>query len=427
MAVVKNPPQRLITGSRKVLGLWLAAMLLAALSFALRLRASSALLAGLSPQDAFFEMLIWAVLFPSAAPAFASLGAILLARMPRNIIGSLALALSLLISLQDIFWQYASLAFKVLPGSLALSLPAAWLSQILLALIIPPVPVVLILLRFPDGNLLSHRWRVVEWLAILALGVSSLRILSEPQLVVGLDLFIPNPTYLPGLESLGPLYDSLATGLMMFCLAAAVLSLVLRWRGARGIERKQIQWVAYISILSVANLAASLLVDAAFPGPDGQFLANIPLAIGVAGFTIGFPLAMGIAILRNRLYEIDFLINRTLVYSLVTIMLAMVYFGCVILLQSVLQKFAGDFSPLAVVASTLAIAGLFNPLRRRVQRVIDHRFYRSRYRPGETLALFAASLKNEVDLSRVSEKLLSVVDETLQPDSLSIWMREARD
>jgi hypothetical protein len=193
----------------------------------------------------------------------------------------------------------------------------------------------------------------------------------------------------------------------------AVAAMIMRIDQARGAERQQLKWFVYgVAVLVVGFLAAFL----------GFGLHSVAWFLGIAAFNF-LPVAAGIAILRYRLYDIDFLINRTLVYSALTAALALVYVGSIVLLQGLFRTLTGETSQLAVVASTLAIAALFVPLRRRVQMFIDRRFYRRKYDVVKTLQAFNAKLRDDIDLDNVADDLVEVAKETMQPTHVSLWLR----
>jgi hypothetical protein len=211
------------------------------------------------------------------------------------------------------------------------------------------------------------------------------------------------------------------------CMLASVISLVMRYRRSRGEERQQIKWIAFAA--SFVGLLYLIAMVCAFIFPSGAwFQAGSPLWLDLLGyaalssFTL-VPIAIGFAVLRYRLYEIDIIINRTLVYGSLTISLALVYVGLVVSLQYVFRALTGGDSQLVIVASTLAIAALFNPLRRRIQSFIDRRFYRSKYDARRTLEEFGARLRDETDLDSLSEDLVGVVRETVRPAQVSLWLR----
>jgi hypothetical protein len=230
-----------------------------------------------------------------------------------------------------------------------------------------------------------------------------------------LGLTVPNPL---GIEGLPNVYEQLQA-LMFALIFIASASLLVRLHHARGVERQQIKWVAYAGALAAS---ASLLNYTAFEAMDVQWLelfGRVPALVGI----LGIPTAVGIAILRYRLYEIDTLINRTLVYGALTALLVGVYVGSIVLLQGLLRTLTGQESQLAIVASTLAVAALFNPLRRRIQGFIDRRFYRRKYDARETLEAFSTKLRDETDLDALRDDLVGVVRETMQPAHVSLWLR----
>jgi hypothetical protein len=194
----------------------------------------------------------------------------------------------------------------------------------------------------------------------------------------------------------------------------------VRLRNARGIERQQIKWLIYSSAMLSGALILKDTVFSPLGGtPWGLWVGYLLVAVG----GLGGPIAIGIAILRYRLYEIDTLINRALVYGSLTATLIALYFGGIVLLQRFFVLLTGQQSTLAVVASTLIIAALFNPLRRRIQRFIDRRFYRRKYDAGKTLEAFSAKLRDETDLETLNHDLVVVVRETMQPAHVSLWLR----
>jgi hypothetical protein len=272
-------------------------------------------------------------------------------------------------------------------------------------------------LFFPDGKLPSPRWRPVAWLVLanaalavapFAFGPGPLRDFSEGLPVV-------NPVGIEGSAVLLHLFSRTSFLLLIPISLALILSFFVRFRRVRGEERQQIKWVSY----GVALFALAVIVASAWPSLDGTL-------VGGALFLVGFlaiPSAMALAILKYRLYDIDVVINRTLVYGALSVTLALVYFGSIALLQEILIVFTGQKSQLAVVASTLLIAALFNPIRYRTQSLVDRRFYRKKYDAEQVLANFSGNLRDETDLATLSEDMLVVVRETVQPEHASLWFR----
>jgi hypothetical protein len=264
---------------------------------------------------------------------------------------------------------------------------------------------------FPHGRLLSPRWRPVAWLAA-AVTIAATVLLA----IVPWDLLDPGvPAQNPvGVESLGylgiaPPIPIIVIGIPTTLLSVA--SLVLRFRRSRGEERQQLKWFVYAGVLIVGALFVPLFV----PGVAASLLQLLVMPL--------LPVAVGVAITRYRLYEIDLLINRTLVYGALTALLVVVYVGSVVSLQGALRVLTGQESQVAVVASTLAVAAIFNPLRRRIQAFVDRRFYRRKYDAAKTLAAFSAKLRDETDLDALSDDLVGVVRETMQPAHVSLWLR----
>jgi hypothetical protein len=282
-------------------------------------------------------------------------------------------------------------------------------------------------LYFPDGRLLSPRWRPVLWLALLfSVGFGVLFGALFPgemdELSPGIGGDVPgivNPLGIEALRSLDrvPQIDIILPVLLIVLVLCSVASLVVRFRRSSGEERQQMKWLTYAAAAAFATLLLemSLPADSAW-NPAVDSLDNL---VGV-----GLPVAVGIAILKYRLYDIDIIINRTLVYGSLTVMLGLIYFGGVATTQALFRALTGQEQQpqLAVVVSTLAIAALFMPLRRRIQSFIDRRFYRRKYDARKTLEAFSAKLRNETDLDALSEDLVGVVRETMQPAHASLWL-----
>jgi hypothetical protein len=229
-----------------------------------------------------------------------------------------------------------------------------------------------------------------------------------------------------GIEGLANGYKPVQTIMFALLFVAAVSTLGLRLHRARGIERQQIKWPAFTAVVAAGSSVLAEIISGAI---GSVWLAWLVYVLGyVLGLIslIGFPISIGIAIVRYRLYEIDTLINRTLVYGSLTAMLVALYFAIVVVLQRIFVSLTGQQSTLAVVASTLAIAALFTPLRRRIQSFIDRRFYRRKYDTRKTLEPFSAQLRDETDLEALSDDLVGVVRETMQPAHVSLWLRPAK-
>jgi hypothetical protein len=275
-------------------------------------------------------------------------------------------------------------------------------------------------LLFPDGRLPSRRWRYLAWLSGALIVVLSLGFGLAPGPVASLPRKIRNPF---GLEGLSWLSDAANVGfpLLALCILASVVSLVLRYRRSRDEEREQIKWIAFaasvVGFLFLIGLIISLIYGSRPPS-----WTRLLDTMTVLSYT-GVPIAVGFAVLKHRLYDIDVIINRTLVYGTLTAVLLTVYVGSVVILQAAFHSLTGESSQLTIVASTLAIAALFTPLRRRIQAFVDRRFYRRKYDAAKTLEAFAAKLRDETDLNALSGNLVGVVRETMQPAHASLWLR----
>ena len=343
-----------------------------------------------------------------------TVGAIVASRRPENPVGWLLCLSGVFVSTSSFTSQYAIYALLAQPGSLpageALAWIAAWQLLVMIGLQVS------YLLLFPTGRLPSERWRPLVWLivAFVVVGVI-LSAFSSDAYLGSLDS-IRNPL---GIEGFTYFWKALLYTVSPLLFVAVALSVFMRLHRAVGVERQQIKWLAYaaaIFAMAVILNVVTLAIDA----PRWFEWANLVI-FPVAGTAV--PIAIGIAILRYRLYDIDRIINRTLVYGSLTATLAMLYFGSVVSLQAALRALAGQESTLAIVASTLAIAALFSPLRRRMQGLVDRRFYRRKYDAVKTLEGFNARLRDETDLEALSADLVEVARETMQPEYASLWLR----
>jgi hypothetical protein len=337
----------------------------------------------------------------SLAVGYSVIGAIIGSRLPNHPIGWICCAIGLIAAVDHFAGEYAVYALlaqpHTLPGGKAMLWLQGWFWMLFIGLI------VFLLLLFPTGRLPSRRWRPFAWVSVAMIsgGVIWSSIISPD---VGFNA-PPSPVQL--------------SVLLLGGVAAA--SLVVGRRGARGVERQQIKWLLYVGPLFF--IAAGLHIGFYYfwltERSWGLWASYLLVAVG----GLSGPMAIGIAILRYRLYEIDLIINRTLVYGSLTAILVALYFVGIVVLQRVFVLLTGQKSTLAVVASTLVIAALFNPLRRRIQAFIDRRFYRRKYDARKTLEAFSAQLRDETDLEALSDDLLGVVRETMQPAHVSLWLR----
>jgi len=355
--------------------------------------------------------------------SFPIVGILILRRQPRNTIGWLLQGIGLVWALAALADNYARYGLLVNPGSVPGPDVAAAITEGIWAPGIGLMGTFLILL-YPDGHLPTPRWRPVAWLSAVTILVLFIVVdLSPGRLEESAVPTLPNPL---GLESAQPVLSVLIAiflPLLPLCIVACAVGLVRRFRGSHGIERLQLKWLAtggaVVAVLYLLTIASSLLnltdTDSA---PVWVTALQI---VSIQSFFL-LPIAIGIAILRHGLYEIDSLIHRALVYGSLTAILALVYLGLVLLLQVVLNPLT-DQSDLAVAGSTLAVAALFRPARGRIQSIVDRRFYRSRYDAARTLDAFAGRLRHELDLEAVGADLRAAVTETVQPAHVSLWIR----
>ena len=343
-----------------------------------------------------------------------TVGAIVASRRPENPVGWLLCLFGVAVSTSSFASQYAIYALLAQPGSLpageAMAWIAAWQLPIMIGLQVS------YLLLFPTGRLPSRRWRPLAWLivAFVVVGVI-LSAFSSDAYLGSLDP-IRNPL---GIEGFTYFWRALLYAVSPLLFVAVALSVLVRLRRAVGVERQQIKWLAYAAAIFAMSIILNV-ITLTIDSPRWAELANLVI-FSVAGTTV--PIAIGVAILRYRLYDIDIIINRTLVYGSLTTMLVAVYLGSVVVLQYALRTLTGEGSQLAVVASTLAIAALFNPLRRRVQALVDRRFYRRKYDAAKTLDAFSAKLRDETDLETLNSELVGVVRKTMQPAHTSLCLR----
>jgi hypothetical protein len=379
----------------------------------------------------------WGVVFAVSFLAYPTVGAFVASRRPKNLIGWILCVIGLLFGAQGFAVAYAGYVLSARPGALPGGKIALWVSgwfdypMLFLA-------AALLVLLFPDGRLLDRRWRVVPWVAVSGSVLWTLWLATAPRPPFYFFYYrMRNPFTVDGalgvtVEVLGRLGQA---ALLTIC-AASVIGVFVRLGSAQGEERQQIKWFAYAAavLLSAVPLAPAVGSALAAMGVPWGVASAIPIWLGL----LAIPVAVGVAILRYRLYDIDVIINRTLVYGTLTATLVAVYLVFVVLLhlvfvvplQYISRALIGQGTTLAVVISTLVMAALFNPLRRRIQAFIDRLFYRSKYDARKTLEAFSTRLRDETDLDRLGEDLMGVVKETMQPSHISLWLRpvaEQRD
>ena len=349
-----------------------------------------------------------------------TVGTIIVLRRPENPIGWILSAMGLLWASNTFFGLYAIRALVTYPGSLPAGEVAAWIAT---WVVYPAFGLLAYLFfLFPDGRLLSPRWRPLLWINGVVIVAAIIVRALIPGPIAGLE-GARNPL---GVEGYG---DSLElVGNLLFYVGdmlvlVSVVSVFLRLRYASAATRQQIKWLAFAAALLGTVVIVSVVGDLLFGG-FGWWL----FLVAIVAF-LGLPLSIGVAVLRYRLYEIDIIINRTLVYGSLTTILVALYFGGVATTQAILQALTGreQLPQLAIVASTLVIAALFNPLRRRIQNFIDHLFYRRKYDAAKMLEAFSTKLRDDTDLASLNSELLSTVRETVQPEHVSLWLRPSAE
>jgi hypothetical protein len=375
----------------------------------------------LSASAQIFPTLGQIVLMALLAFTFTTVGAVLASRRPENPIGWVFCAGGLVLSVTVSALNYAEYATSA--GSLPGVQYAAWIASWALAPTLLLVATMLFLL-FPDGKLSSREWGLVAWTAVVASVMVALGDAVGRE-TAGTDLgSIANPVAVGGTaDNIVDMLGSFGLMLLLLCFLASIAAPFVRLSQARGQERQQIKWFAYAAALMGTGPLMMLLLGGGYSALS-ELMWYLGFYVGILGFAF-LPVATAIAILRYRLYEIDVIINRTLVYGSLTLILALLYFGGVTVTQALFQTLTGqERQPqLVIVASTLLIAALFTPLRRSIQSFIDRRFYRSKYDARKTLEAFSAQLRDETDLEALSDDLVGVVRETMQPAYVSLWLR----
>jgi hypothetical protein len=390
------------------------------------------ILAGLSILAALIEFVFWleqqtgpssisywvsALGWMLALPVlFSMLGALIITRQPGNRVGWLMMIVAL-----AAVNPVATILHSVFASPTVIT-PSLWLLVWLDSWSWVPLifAIFLIPLHFPSGRPPAPRW---NWVNLLALGMWLIFVV----LVALADVLspsdntwaLPNPVgFIPSAVMNGPILIIWGLGLITV-VSASVASLYVRYRRARAVERDQIKWLLYAGVFFVISYALTYFLT---PPSDSQTgFQNVWLILSV----LGIPVAIAIAILRYSLYDINVIIRKTLLYAALTALLALVYFGIVVLLQRLFGAVTGGGqSPLAIVVSTLVIAALFTPLRRRIQDWIDRRFFRKKYDAQQVLAQFALTARDETDLDALTAELVHVVQETMQPEKVSVWLKE---
>jgi hypothetical protein len=346
--------------------------------------------------------------------AFPAMGAFIAYRRPGNPIGWLLAAGGFFQLLTEFTGQYAAYAVLTSPGALPLGSTVGWVEFWVWPL--PLGSLIFLFLLLPSGRLVSNRWRWTAWLT-----GGALALLTVPTMVTLWPLrgpaLVSDESEQEVVPELTVTFIDIGFGVLIVSAVLAGVSLIVRWRRSRGVERQQLKWLVYCLGLVGGGSILDFVVLPAL-GVESDAIAT---SISTGGLLM-VPVAFAVAVFRYRLYEIDRIISRTLLYGLLTAFLALVYYGLVVALQQVLgERVRG--SGLAVAASTLAAAALFRPARSRIQTVLDRRFNRRRYDAQQTVEAFSARLRDQLDLDSLTTDMLGVVRDTVQPAHASLWLR----
>jgi hypothetical protein len=372
------------------------------------------------PIDVGSAIVTAVVLLMATLPAVTA-GTILVTRLPSNLVGWLLLIAGLAIAVTTAVSNLAGYGLNVHPGSVpgavwfAIISDFSWLPVIACALVYLP-------LLYPTGRLLSPRWRIVTVAATGGFLVATIESAVAPFTPGTYPPDVRNPLLLSG--PLGDLLAGLGNASHVVVIATvflALASLVVRYRRAAGVERQQLKWFAVVIAIGGPATVIALLTSNITTG-IGADISSLSFITAVIGLAL-LPVAVGIAVLRYRLYEIDRLISRTISYGVLTAIVGGLFVGFILVFQAVLAPVTGS-NELAVAGSTLLAAALFQPIRRRVQRIVDRRFNRSRYDAERTVAAFAERLRDEVDLEQLRAEILATVSAAVEPSSASLWLRE---
>jgi hypothetical protein len=348
---------------------------------------------------------------------FSTVGAVITPRLPRlNPIGWLFCTIGLVGGVRLFVAEYAIVTLLAEPGSLPSKLPGgetlAWISSWMWVLHLGLF--VFLALLFPNGRPPSSRWQPLVLGSGVVVVAGTVSVALWPETARGFDP-INHPL---GTEVATDIINPVETIVYALGLIAAA-SLLARLRRSKGVERQQVKWFTYAVVVLAISATLAYVISESMGVVWLEWASSVLVMVSV----VGLPVAVGIAILRYHLYNIDLIINRTLVYGSLTAVLAGLYFSSIVLLQVLFRTLTGQKSQLVVVVSTLAIAALFNPLRRRIQGFIDRSFYRRKYDAVKTLEAFSAKLREETDLDALSGDLIEVVEETMRPTHVSLWLR----
>ena len=343
---------------------------------------------------------------------FAVVGVLIATRQPGNAVGWLLLAVGIVFAAINAGQAWVQVGN---PARTWVAWPTSWATNVWFSLGLVIVP-----LLFPDGRLPSPRWRPVLWLGIadLVLGVTGAAFTPGP-MELQLSEELDNPVGIPG--GVPEALTTLDTVVSAVAVVLAAASVVVRFRRSRGLERQQLKWFVLVGLLAAVCLSVAVVFGSIVNVATYDPIAVVAWLSGLTLLGIGLPLATGIAIFRHRLYDVDVVIRRTLVYGALTATLGATYLGLVLLIGLTVGQ-----SNVAIAVSTLAVAALFRPLRTRIQGAVDQRFYRRRYDSARTLEAFGARLRDELDLEALAADVRAVVAETVQPAHVSLWLRKTR-
>jgi hypothetical protein len=357
----------------------------------------------------------------ASALAVPIVGALVASRRPENAVGWLCLAIGVFIAASGLATQYGIYSLTTKPDSLPWGPEVAWFGNWSWILYVVPIGVFLVLL-FPNGHLPSRRWRTVLWAGVASMVAGGLAEALYPGVLDVTANGIRNPFGVENAHTFFAVLDA-TTAILPLCLLAAGASMVVRFRRSRGEERQQLKWFVYAAVV-LATLFAVEMTMVGLTGVTGRGLGQQVIEDLVTLGLGGPPIAAGIAILRYRLYDIDVIVNRTLVYTALTATLALVYMAGVVGIGGMVREVTGQQNNnLVVAASTLAVAALFRPARARIQGLIDRIFYRSKYDARRTLEDFSTRLRDEVSLDALTSDLLITVKDTMKPARISLWLR----
>ncbi len=358
---------------------------------------------------AWFNMVQAALLIPLFSGV---LGVLVLRRRVVQRIGWLFMAISLSSAAQIVFGEYAILGAYTRATPLPGTHLAAWVTNLVWIFIY--VLLLYLLAIFPNGRFLSRRWRTAT-LAVLFLFVAPLLTAAAVETPMSSAYQIANPFVATHSEALYTTLFTLGVPMMPLSVLLVLASVLLRFRRSQGRERQQMKWLLAGMVLLAALLTSGLFLFLSLDLAFGGVMVNVSV--------LGPLLGIGVALLRHRLYDIDIIIRRTLLYTAVSASLALVYFGTILLLQTAFSSVVAARSPLVIVISTLISVALFNPLRLRLQTVIDRRFFRQKYDAQQVLAQFAQTARDEVEMNALQAELVRVVQETMQPEQISVWVK----